>query len=73
MNQVDWNTLAILGTIASAAGMSALWLSAQFRRLEKTFYAEMDKHRREGNVQFDDHGKRIQRLEIKNFGFTRDH
>ena len=70
MTPADWNTLAIMGTVASAAGLSMLWLSAQFRRLERLIYIEMDKHRRDDDVQFDDHGRRIQRLELKSFGFT---
>lgn len=48
-----------------------IWLSAKFRGLEKTIYREMDKLRRESNTRFYSHDTRIQRLEIKTFGFTK--
>lgn len=71
MTQVDWNTLVIMGTIASAAGLSMLWLQTQFRRLEKNFYAELERHRIKNDGTFQDHRDRIQKLELKNFGFTK--
>ncbi len=48
----------------------ASWLSGKFRDLERLVYREMDKHRREDDRQFHRHGVKIQRLELKTFGFT---
>lgn len=47
-----------------------IWLTSKFRYLEQTIYREMDKHRREDDKQFDDHGRKIQRLELRAFGFS---
>lgn len=71
MSPLDWSTLTILGAVAGVAGAGVLWLESRFRQLEKTIYREMDKHRREDDKQFDDQGRRIQRLELNAFGFTK--
>lgn len=71
MSPLDWNTLTILGAVGGCAGAGVLWLESRFRRLEKTLYREMDKHRREDDAQFKDHSTRIQRVELQTFGFTR--
>lgn len=67
---LDLQTLAIMGTIAGAAITSALWLSSRLNAIERLVYKEMDKHSRDDNARFDEHGRRIQRLELKEFGFT---
>lgn len=58
---VTWTTSVIL---------LVLWLTGKFRGLEKALYREMDKHRREDDRMFDGHQTRIQRLELKTFGFA---
>lgn len=65
--------LAIIGSVTTWTASIIwlmIWLTGKFRNLEKAFYREMDKHRREDNAQFRDHGTKIMRLEIKAFGFT---
>lgn len=65
--------LAIIGAVITwTASVISLvvWLTGKFRYLEKTIYREMDKHRREDDNQFRSQGTRIQRLEIKIFGYT---
>ena len=72
MNPIDSQTLILMGTIFSIAVTSALWLESRFRRLERLIYIEMDKHRREDDEKFDRLGVKVQRLELKEFGFTPD-
>ena len=65
--------IAIAGlgfTIVCTAVASGFWFAWQFRRLEKVFYREMDKHRDEDDTMFKAHDLKIQRLELKTFGFT---
>lgn len=73
MNEVAQLVLAIIGSIivwtTSIVG-GVIWLTGKFRALEKIIYREMDKHRKEDDVHFYAHGTRLQRLEIKAFGFT---
>lgn len=64
------STLAVMATIAGAAGGSMLWLESRFRSMEKLIYREMEKHRQDDDTKFSNHGTRIQRLELKEFGFT---
>lgn len=47
-----------------------MWLTGKFRDLEKIIYREMDKHRTEDDRQFRAIGTRVQRLELRAFGFT---
>lgn len=65
--------LAILGAALTwtltIIGFAA-WLGEKFRVLERTIYREMDKHRREDDRQFNQQGTKLQRLELKVFGFT---
>lgn len=65
--------VAIIGLVITWTGSVialVVWLTGKFRYLEKAIYREMDKHRREDDHQFNAHTTRIQRLEIKAFGFT---
>ncbi len=71
MSPLDWSTLSIMCTVGGVSGLGVLWLETRFRKLEQTLYREMDKHRREDDKQFDDQGRRIQRLELNAFGFTK--
>lgn len=73
MTEVANLVLAILGavlvwTTSVIGGM--IWLNGKFRSLEGTIYRESEKLRREYDGKFYHHNTRIQRLEIKAFGFT---
>lgn len=73
MNEQVMLVLAIGGAVITwTASVISLvvWLTGKFRSLEKVIYREMDKHRREDDDQFKIQGTKIQRLEIKAFGFT---
>lgn len=74
MGQPDWNTLTIMATVAGVAGGSMLWLSAQFRRVERLFYKEIkaleDELKRDYGEVIEDHKERLMRLELKLFGLT---
>lgn len=73
MNESATLIVAIIGLIITWTGsviFLVLWLTGKFRSLEKALYREMDKHRREDDRQFGNHAVKIQRLEIKVFGFT---
>lgn len=61
--------LAMITWTATVASL-VLWLTSKFRALEKALYREMDKHRREDDRQFNVHATRIQRLELRAFGFS---
>lgn len=67
---LGWDTLAIMGTIGSCAFLSALWLSARFRSVEKLIYKEIAIHKEENAKEFQAQKLTIQRLELKAFGFT---
>lgn len=60
---------AILVWTCSVIG-GMVWLNAKFRGVEKTIYREADKLRREYEGRLYGHNTRIQRLEIKAFGFS---
>lgn len=47
-----------------------IWLTGKFSSLEKVIYREMDKHRTEDDRQFRAIGTKVQRLELRAFGFT---
>lgn len=72
MSQFELNvalaTLLIVYT-SSVVGL-VLWLSNKFRAMERTFYRELAKHNRQADDIFATYGLRIQRLELRTFGFT---
>lgn len=65
--------LAIIGFLitwtASIFGIM-VWLTGKFSDLTATVYRVAERHRRENDVQFDDLGRRVQRLELHAFGFA---
>lgn len=72
--------LAVIGAVivwtTTVAG-TVLWLSSKFRSLEITIYREKNKEREWVERQFDiydklhqQHDIKIQRLEIRTFGFS---
>ncbi len=66
-------TLAILSALLIYTGSVislVLWLSNRFRALERTLYKELDRRRTLSEGKFFQLGTKIQRLEIKAFGFT---
>jgi hypothetical protein len=67
---LDFQTLSIITTIIVAASGSGWWLSGRFRSLEKTLGDKFDKHEKEDLRIFGEHGLRLQRLELREFGFT---
>lgn len=73
MHEATQLILAILGFAllwtTTVVGV-VVWLESKFRRLEKLFYKELYTHTEEDDSKFENHGRRIQRLEIKSFGFT---
>jgi hypothetical protein len=73
MNEATNLILAIFGAImvwTSSIVGAVLWLSGKFRGVEQTIYKEMDKLRREVEARHYNINTRIQRLEIKLFGFA---
>lgn len=65
--------IAILGAIGGwtvTVVICTIWITGRLRELEKTIYREINKHREETESTIRNHGRRIERLEIKNFGFT---
>ncbi len=73
MNDAAMLVLAIIGfmlTWTTSIVCLVVWLTTKFRDLEKVMYREMDKHRIEDDRQFRIQGTKIQRLELKAFGFT---
>ena len=73
MNESISLGLAIFGAVliwtTSIIG-GIIWLGVKFRDVEKTIYREMYKLRREYEIKYYTHNTRIQRLEIRAFGFT---
>lgn len=72
MNQ--WETWVSLGVLVvtytgSVIGMS-LWLANKFRSLEGLIYKELGRVRRLTDVRLEALGLRLQRLELRVFGFT---
>lgn len=66
--------IAIMGAILTwtvTIASLVYWLTSKFRFLEGIIYREMDKHRREDDALFKNQGTRIQKLELKAFGFTK--
>lgn len=39
---LNWDTLAIIASVASFFGTGGFWLAGMFRRLEKGFYREIE-------------------------------
>lgn len=59
---------AVLWTSSVIAGM--VWLNAKFRNVERAIYREDEKHRTTNDARFNDLLLRVQRLELRVFGFT---
>lgn len=57
---VDWNTLTIIASVALCSATGVTWLEWRFRQMENRFY-----------VKSNNHAERIQRVELKLFGFTK--
>lgn len=73
MNEPATLIVAIIGALivwTTSVITLSMWLASKFRFLESTIYREMDKHRKEDDRQFNYQGRRIQRVELKVFGFT---
>jgi len=73
MTEITQLILAIIGAIlvwttSIIGGM--VWLTGRFRMLEASIHRESNKNRQMFEAQLHLHSSRIQRLEIKAFGFT---
>lgn len=62
-------SFAMVWTSSIIAGV--IWLESRFRRVEGIFYKELDSHKTEVDEKFANHSQRVQRLELKAFGFTK--
>lgn len=58
---VIWTTSIIGGVI---------WLNTKFRSVERAIYREDERHRKTNDARFNDLLLRVQRLELRVFGFT---
>lgn len=58
----------VLWTSSIIGGM--VWLNAKFRNVEKAIYREDERHRTRNDAEFEETKLRIQRLELRIFGFT---
>ena len=67
---LEGGILTIVGSVATGTACIVLYLEARFRRVESIVYREMQIHRREDDAQFGKIGTRLQRVELKAFGFT---
>ncbi len=61
-------TLVVVYT-SSIIGL-VMWLSNKFRAVERIFYRELSGYKARSDHNFLAYGLRIQRLELKAFGFT---
>lgn len=67
----DWATLSIIASVAVFFGGAGIWLQKQFNDTRASFYRALSIHEKDDTKKFEDHGLRIQRLEIKSFGVTK--
>lgn len=73
MHETATLVLGIIGALLTwtASVISLIiWLTGKFRSLEKLIYRELQKHQEEDTRQFHDLGTKVQRLELRLFGFT---
>ena len=70
MTPLDFNTLAIIATVAGTSAGGAWWLSREFSAVRKLIHEEMKEHKKENDETFADHLERIMRLEYKAEGRT---
>lgn len=71
MTPTDWNTLIIICSAAIASGSGAMWLNSRFSKMEEKFYRALEIHKREDTEKFETQAQKIQRLELRAFGFTK--
>lgn len=70
MVTLDVSTLSIMGTIAASSAGSAWWVGRMLRAVETSLSSKLDTHETEDREIFKEHGLRLQRLELHEFGFT---
>lgn len=73
MEQVHLGLLivsAFVGWTVSVVG-ATFWLASKFRALEVMFFKALNTHKEEDAETFEENRLRIQRIEMKVFGFTR--
>lgn len=67
---LDVSTLSLMGTIAASSAASAWWVGRMLRTVENNVIARLTDHENEDQRIFGEHGLRLQRLELHEFGFT---
>ena len=70
MVSLDLSTLSLMGTIAASSAASAWWVGRMLRTVEVNLSTKLAAHENEDQRLFEEHGLRLQRLEIYGFGFT---
>ncbi len=67
---IDESTLALMATIASTSAMSGWWVARTLRQVETNITNKLTAHEVEDQRIFEEHGLRLQRVELSEFGFT---
>jgi len=67
---LDVSTISLMGTIAASSAASAWWVGRMLRTVEMNVITKLTEHESEDQRIFQEHGLRLQRLEIHDFGFT---
>ncbi len=67
---IDEQTLALMTTIATASAGSAIYIGKIIRAVEVNLSAKLTAHEAEDRRIFQEHGLRMQRLELREFGWT---
>jgi hypothetical protein len=67
---IDESTLALMATIASTSAMSGWWVARTIRQVENNITSKLTTHETEDQRIFQEHGLRLQRVELRSFGFT---
>ena len=70
MVALDLSTISLMGTIAASSAASAWWVGRMLRSVETNLSAKLREHEDDDQRIFEEHGLRLQRLEIHGFGFT---
>ncbi len=67
---IDEQTMALMATIASTSAASGWWFARTLRAEAEKLTAKLTIHEAEDQRIFKEHGLRLQRVELSEFGFT---
>lgn len=67
---IDQQTIALMATVAGASAGSSWYIGKIIRGVEKAVSDKLEAHEAEDRRIFQEHGLRLQRVEISEFGFT---